>query len=233
MFLYGDILKLDARFGIADAANYGTAIHEACRFMVEKGQEQNFYPQKEDFINTFKKELHKLSFATPEIRKIYEGRGENELNTCYHHLTDVKLDKVFAVEFKIEQDDFIGYIDRIEKNEDGTYTIIDYKTSDPKKSIKEICPGGEHEDYYNQICLYKYYFEKQENKKVSKMEFFFPLGGVTHELKLTQDLYDAAINKYFQMKQSIADCEFEPCGDEHAYACKYCGYKDFCNLNRV
>ena len=65
------------------------------------------------------------------------------------------------------------------------------------------------------------------------MEFFFPLGGVTHELKLTQDLYDAAINKYFQMKQSIADCEFEPCGDEHAYACKYCGYKDFCNLNRV
>jgi DNA helicase-2/ATP-dependent DNA helicase PcrA len=76
MFLYGDILKLDARFGIADAANYGTAIHEACRFMVEKGQEQNFYPQKEDFINTFKKELHKLSFSTPEIEKYMKEEGK-------------------------------------------------------------------------------------------------------------------------------------------------------------
>ncbi len=233
MFLYGDILKLDTRFSIADAANYGSAIHEACRFMIDKGKEQGFYPSKEDFILSFKKEMAKQAFSTPESRNIYEVRGENELKECYHHITDTKPEKVYAAEYKIRQDDFVGYIDKIEINEDGTYTIIDYKTSDPAKATKEICPGGEHEDYYNQICLYKYYFEKQEQKKVSRLAFFFPLGGILHELNITQDLYEAAINNYFKMKQAILNCEFEPCDDSHAYACKYCGYKHFCSMNRV
>ena len=101
-------------------------------------------------------------FSTPESRKIYEGRGEKELNNYYHHLTDVIPEKIYGAEISIKDDEdkFVGWIDRVEKEEDGTYTIIDYKTSDPDKIKKQICIDGEHEDYYNQLCLYKYYFEK-------------------------------------------------------------------------
>ena len=54
-------------------------------------------------------------------------------------------------------------IDKIEKNNDGTYTIIDFKTG-KYKTENAICPNGDNEDYYNQICLYKYFFELLFNK---------------------------------------------------------------------
>ena len=232
MYFYNDILNLSARADIPDSANYGTAFHETCRKFIEEAV-KNGYPTKEQCLQIFKEEMALLPFSTPQVRKNFEGRGIKELSECYHHFTDVPIERVLDVEIKIDdkEDAFKGSIDRVEKNADGTYTIIDYKTSDPKNCINEISWGKAHEDYYNQICLYKYYFEKLTGNKVSKMAFFFPLDGTVIEVCPTNEEFQNVIEHYKNMREDILNHKFEPTDKEDS--CKYCAYLPFCSFNRV
>ena len=63
-------------------------------------------------------------------------------------------------------------IDRIEKNSDGTYELYDYKTGSPT-SEKKLARGEDKEDYYNQLCFYKYAYEKLTGNKVSKVGIIY------------------------------------------------------------
>lgn len=239
MFLYDRILKLSPRAGFADSVNYGSAIHGAIEYMVKDGdKKREFYPSKEDFLEKFESILKTLPFSSNKQRKIYLGRGIKELGEYYHHLTEIPLKRVFDAEHKfcLKDENIIGCIDRIEINDDGSYTIIDYKTSDPDKCIKEICLDGEHEDYFLQICLYKYCFEKLTGKKVSKLAFYFPLGCVYYELPFeVVNNYNKAIEIIKASKDKIKNMSFEPQQDENKklIACRWCSHKDFCNMERV
>ena len=53
--------------------------------------------------------------------------------------------KAFKYKLEIEYDGvkFKGFIDKVVKNDDGTYSIVDYKTSTPVKS-SAIAPNEKH-----------------------------------------------------------------------------------------
>ena len=69
--------------------------------------------------------------------------------------------------------DFItGKIDRIEKNSDGTFELYDYKTGN-YSSEKKIAPNEEKQNYFNQLCFYKYAYEKLTGNKVSKVGIIY------------------------------------------------------------
>ena len=233
-FFYGDILKFDGRVGFADAANYGTAFHAACEYVVKECIKNGNYPTKEEFYNEFKKTLDTLPLSSFQQREIFEGRGKKETEEYYHHLTDTPAKNLFAVEYKLEIEyegvKFKGIIDKVVKNDDGTYSIVDYKTSSPVKN-SAIAPGEIHEDYYNQICLYKYYFEKAMDVTVRDLTFVFPVDCSTVVLTPTEEECKMIIEKLKQSIKNISDCEFEPSYDENA--CKYCAYKDFCGMEIV
>ncbi|MCQ2958109.1 MAG: PD-(D/E)XK nuclease family protein, partial [Candidatus Gastranaerophilales bacterium] len=178
--------------------------------------------------------LEKLAFTSKEQREILKGRGEKELSDYYHHLTDTPVTNLYAAEYLLELDDddlkFKGRIDKLEKNSDGTYSIYDYKTG-KAKNHKEICIGGEHEDYYNQICLYKYYFEKQKNVKVRDVGFIFPIDSSVYRFTPTDDECQEVVDKFKNAVQGIKNSEFEATPSENS--CQYCPYKDFCAMNAV
>lgn len=236
-YFYKYILGLESKSGNADNMHFGTAVHAACQFAVDYAIKNQQYPSKEDFISMFLQKLNSLPLSGFESRQILEGRGKSALDKYYQQLCLTSVSALCETEKKltleIDNIKFVGYIDRVDKNEDGTYTIYDYKTGNSKTS-RNICPKGEHEDYYNQIGLYKLYFEKITGKSVRDTVFIFP---EDFENNLTLNLIqEECLDIENKFKQAIADIrayKFGPTQDKNKKACQYCQYKDFCMMEIV
>lgn len=135
------------------------------------------------------------------------------------------------VKFKIDDITFKGFIDRIDKNEDGTYTIYDYKTGSAKTATM-ISPDGEHSDYYHQIGLYKYLYEQTTGRKVRETGFIFPEDYEKNlTVEFTEDEIKAIIQTYLDAVKSIKNYDFAPIENrkKEKDTCKYCAYKEFCD----
>lgn len=234
-YLYDYILDLSAKDGNPDAMSYGLAVHAACEYAVKSAKENGKYPAKEEVITEFKQKLNNLPISTLQQRNIHEERGEKALSEYYVQLCNTPVKNLYETEKKVVLEidgvKFKGIIDRIDKNDDGTFTIYDYKTGSAKNE-KIICEGGEHEDYYNQIGLYKYYFEKSTGEKVKETTFIFPEEFTNNlTIDLTDDDCVNIENKFKSAISNIKSYKFEPSYSEKA--CKYCQYNDFCKFETV
>lgn len=234
-YLYDYVLGLKAKDGNPDSMSYGSAIHHSLEFAVKSAIEIKKYPTEEEIINTFKTELKNLPLSSYEQREILQTRGEKALQEYYSQLCNTPVSMLYTVEqpvkFEMDGVKFYGIIDRIDKNSDGTYTIYDYKTGNAKTN-RNICPDGEYEHYYNQIGLYKYYFEKSTGNKVKETTFIFPEDYTKNlTLNLTDDDCLDIENKFKTAISNIKSYKFEPTYKKDS--CKYCQYKDFCNMEVV
>lgn len=232
-YLYEKILELQGKDGNPDALSYGLAIHEACEYLIKYAKENGEYPSKDAFADVFTNKLNELPLSNFNQRANLEGRGENALREYYHQITSTPINLLYEVEkkisFELDGIKFCGIIDRIDKNEDGSFTIYDYKTGNAKKGIE---PEGEHEDYYNQMALYKYFFEQSEGEKVSKTTFIYPEDYTKNlDLELTRDDCERVVEKFKAAISLIRNYDFEPSHNEDA--CKYCAYRDFCEMEIV
>ena len=239
-YFYNYILNFAPKDGNADVMHYGTSVHDACEYAVTYALKYKNYPTKDDFIKKFKKRLYTLPISTFEAKLVLEGRGENALDKFYTQLCNTPISNLYNVEYRLEFEvgdiKFKGFIDRIDKNDDGTYSIYDYKTGIAKKE-NAISPDGEHEDYYNQIGLYKYYFEKATGFKVKDTTFIFPEDFTKNlTLNLTEEECLAIDTKFRTAIDNIRAYKFDPIPKLERTEdknCKYCQYKDFCNLEVV
>ena len=129
-------------------------------------------------------------------------------------------------------DDFItGKIDRIEKNSDGTFSLYDYKTGTPV-SKNQIALGGIKEGYYNQLCFYKYAYEKLTGNKVSEVGIIY----VEDHAKSVYKTFDQSDMEYIENKiketyENIKALKFEPIPEDVQGKCKFCAYKHLCRLD--
>ena len=236
MYLYNDILKIEPKDGNPNAKSYGSAIHKACENAVRFMKDNKTPPEKSQFIKWFKDELATLPMESYQQRINFEGRGEKALDAYYCQIVNTPISSLVSVEEPInctidEDIKFTGYIDRIDKNEDGTYAIYDYKTGNNKNS--KIKLDGEHEDYYNQMALYKYFYELKSKNKVTITKFIYPEDFLSKNegMEYTDDEILEVVEKFKQAVKNIRNCEFEPSYKDSA--CKYCSYKDFCDMNRI
>ena len=234
-YLYS-LINLPPKDGNPNALSYGTAIHKACEEAIRFTKNNKFPPEKSQFIQWFKDELSGLPMEDYSQREVFEGRGKKALDKYYSQITNIIPSNLYDVEMPVNYtlDDgtkFTGIIDRIDKNNDGTYIIYDYKTGNNKNhdiGIEKI-----HEDYYNQMGWYKYFYEKLTGNKVSLTKFIYPEDFETKNdgIIYTDEEIETLVEKFKTAVNNIKSCQFEPSYNDNA--CKYCTYKDFCGMNRI
>jgi ATP-dependent helicase/DNAse subunit B len=184
----------------------------------------------------FKIGLENTRFTSQAQKEKFAKHGIDALNDYYPNFIQFPADKIEAIELnfygvQIGGEMVTGKIDRIEKNNDGTYSLYDYKTGTPV-SGNQISLGGMKEGFYNQLCFYKCAFEKYSGKKVSQV-------GIIYVENHTKSIYknfddsdmDYIENKIVDTYKNIRDLKFEPIKEDLQGPCKFCAYKQLCKLD--
>lgn len=233
-FFYLKVLNIDIQHANWDNANYGTAIHNVLEKAVKFAFENNFYPKLEEMLEWFNQNLDNSTFTTIEKKEMFLKRGKTALSDYYPRFIETPIKSIVNVEYSFNnvevKGNFIsGKIDRIEKNKDGTYELYDYKTGTPVSS-KKVEIGESREDYFNQLCFYKYAFEKLTNKKVSKVGLIYIENhSKTIYKELGQNDMEYIENLITKAYEDIKDLQFNETA-KSSETCKYCAYKHICTL---
>ncbi len=233
-FLYKRILGIDIKMGDWDSANFGSAVHKVLENSVNYAKKTGEYYTPERAAQELNGILNKSVFTNDAKRKKYEKHGFEFLKNYYPHFVEMPVSQIEEIEFCFDNlnvgNYFVtGKIDRIEKNKDGTYSLYDYKTGMPP-SANQVNIGGNWEKHFNQLCFYKYAFEKLKNVKVADVGLIYV---ENHPKSIYKNLTDEDMkyieNLILETYKNIENLKFEPSYLENS--CKYCEYKQICKLD--
>lgn len=238
-FLYSELYKIPIIDKDSHYLNFGNSVHKTLEWTLNSAVEQGHYPSKEAVLDVFYKKLETYKFETEEKYKEFIERGKNCIEKYYHHLISTPIENIYDIEsrfdgVKIENNSIKGFIDRIEKNENGTYSLYDYKTGSAK-SKNDIAEGRNYEHYYNQLRFYKLAFEtKNKDSIVSKVGLIFveePEKNV--ELEISEAENNDMKQKISEILENINQMKFDPVDykNHKLKNCEYCDYKMICKLN--
>lgn len=237
-YFYTKILGIDIEEGDWDNANFGTLIHSMLENSVRIAKESGKYPDIETIKTNFEKGLNASRFTSVAKKEKFEKLGMNIINNYYPHFSQLPIDNIEDIEFsfygvEVDGNLITGKIDRVEKNGDGTYSLYDYKTGQPV-SENQVAVGGKKEGYYNQLCFYKYAFEKFSGKKVSQVGLIY----VENHAKSVYKTLCAEDMEYIEntIKETCANIKalkFDPIPEDKQGACKFCAYKHLCKLDLI
>lgn len=134
-------IRFDAELKADNPLLIGTLLHDSIEFGLKKA-EKMYYDKFPIIQNEHVEEIIKISHFYDDIMNTLP-KGINEL--------------------KIETEDFLGYVDLVTENEDGTFDIYDFKYS------------NNVDVYMNkmQLHIYKYYIEKETDMKIKNLKYLF------------------------------------------------------------
>lgn len=133
----------------------------------------------------------------------------------------LELEKEFVLQ--IGGHSIKGKIDRVDQNEDGTVTVIDYKTGEAKEKL-------EAEDK-EQLYLYQLALEGR-GFKVSSMRYVYVLDLQEREVECLEDeKKDQFLTKMAERMDAILTSSFEP--SPEPFVCKYCDFRQVCPFRQL
>jgi ATP-dependent DNA helicase UvrD/PcrA len=169
-FLYNYVLGLPGKK--TQHLVFGNCAHKGLEDVYEHFMKKKQFPDFEFFKNSFKRELE------------YQGVNDSIKNWCNDRLDTLELwykreSKDPVMPDSLEEDlkvffeeglVFKGKFDKVEIDEDGAISVIDYKTGKPDKHIRAMsgCMDlSKHEcdPYYRQLVAYKLIFDRAISKK--------------------------------------------------------------------
>lgn len=236
-FFYVKVLGIDVEEADWDGANFGTLIHSLLERAVKVAKE-SAYPTIEEILEKFRLGMDGMKFSSEAKKEKYFKQGQKLLTNYYPYFSQIPISRITDIEFSfygvdVDGDFITGKIDRIEKNSDGTFELYDYKTGN-YSSEKKIAPNEEKQNYFNQLCFYKYAYEKLTGNKVSKVGIIYV---ENHEKSVDKYLTDDDM-KYIETLikdtyQNIKALKFNPIKEDKQGVCKNCVYKQLCKLDLI
>ncbi len=240
-FLYSELYKIPVVDRDSKMFYFGSAIHKTLEWMINSAIEQGIYPQKEIVLEMFDKKLSLFEFDSEEKFEEYIERGHSALESYYHKLIATPIKNIVEIEAKfdgitISDYPVKGFIDRVEENEDGSYSIYDYKTGSAKYKTS-VAPGKDYEHYYDQLRFYKLAFEaKNEAKIVSNVGLIFiEESDKSFNLQITKEEDEDMKNQIIQVLNDIHSLKFKPedYKNNSSKSCENCDFKMICKLNVI
>lgn len=196
----------------------GNVLHKAME--TDLVQAKDFYFSQYPVItDNHINEFMKIEILASKVKKLLEGVN------------------IYSQEYQINDRDFIGFVDLITINEDGTVDIFDYKYSNNVEKYKES----------QQLHIYKHYLEKQGlivsrmgyiivpkwrgRQKKTETLFQFRQRLVEEVNKLEVQLIEVEFEKY-KVAQYFSDLEEMKTSrvfDKNmSNLCNWCDYKQYC-----
>lgn len=237
-FFYLKVLGIDVEEADWDNANFGSVIHSILERAVKFAKEKGEYPDIKTILEKFHTGMDSSRFSELSKKEKFIKLGEKLLMNFYPYFSQIPATKVDNVEFSfygvsVGDDLVTGKIDRIEKNSDGTYSLYDYKTGKPT-SEKQITPDGDKKNYYNQLCFYKYAYEKLTGNKVSQVGIIYVEDHAKSVYKtLTDSDMEYIENLIKDTYANIKALKFNPIKEDKQGVCKTCVYKHLCKLDLI
>lgn len=221
--------------------DYGNAVHYALNNFIKNARVNGSYPSKDSLITSFLKKLSEYEFENEEDYINWQVRGKNALNSYYHHLTDIPVATLYASEYRFAGIPFgkmklKGFIDLIEKNDNGSVSIYDYKTGSAK-SKSQVAKDKSYENYYYQLAFYKIAYELQNNsEKVENIGLkFIEEEGKDFNIEYLNNDIQAIKNEIEEVTEKITSLNFEITEniEKNRSICSQCNYKFMCKINRT
>lgn len=203
-------------YGATNSLIIGQALHTG----IEKGIDtaiKEYYASYPIITDFHIDEVIKLEYLLPKVKNVLP-KGEHEV--------------------KIMTSDYIGFIDLLVSNDDGTYDIYDFKYSNNVKNYVDS----------QQLHLYKYFYEQMTGKQIKNLYFVF-VPKVQFKQKKTEDLrqfrlrikseleksevkivpIEFNISKVIEFMAAIKHClELKEFEKNPNYLCNWCEYQEYC-----
>lgn len=223
------------------------------RYILEDDAEGNFFAQFGSFVHKILEMYSKNEIELFDIKKYYEDNFDLyiteeappnnyvDLREQYYKkglkylenfegFSDDAVGTEQEIKLDIELSDmtikFIGYIDRLSKDKDGNFKILDHKSKSAFKNDEEL------KEYLRQLYLYSLFVKQKYNEypKILEFNMFKENETVTCEfdenaLKEALEWVENTIHDIYEEEDFNTKCE-NPYND---FFCRYiCGYKGLC-----
>jgi DNA helicase-2/ATP-dependent DNA helicase PcrA len=164
-------------------------------------------------------------YASKEERESYYQKGKAIIRMFFKDWTNQSIPELLFLEknfsFKIGGDIIKGAIDRIDRLPDGTLEVIDYKTGNPKETLK-------YEDK-RQLILYKIFLEESYGQKVSKLSYYYLESGSKLSFAATDKEVEKLRAEVLYEISEIKKANFPPKPSE---LCRYCDFRSICEFKQ-
>lgn len=213
-------------------ANYGAFVHElAADYYDKKKTSQEIHLE---YLKDFKKRVNAY-LPNQNTFKQYFKDGSAFLRNIQMPPHDIVAVEQKA-EFDIDGKPFVGYLDRVDRDNDGNLIIVDHKSRKLKKRSKRASPTKtdlELDSYLKQLYIYQKFVKEFYGEFPKKLCFNCFRSGELIEEDFDQSAYEEAIDWAKKTIEQIRrESDFNP--NMEYFKCNYlCEMNEMCEFYRM